>query len=513
MGQFRKLGPRNALVNHSELLDAYNHLPRPGVAYIQGQDFEQFMAVILNRRDFVRPNGLSPTSKFYYLGEQMIQAYSSAQRSRKAHLVNFWKVARDMNDANVPVTRHEQRQLLYMTLYKERPDILEMVTDAYEKLNKALDNYQKYADMFTSANSSEYSPSTMSLFKELFKEEWDIDTLNMFLFTAFRHGDDLTFTNQLQELKKLQPNRKTFLIVLEKYATSRDIALFSMWLQVLSTEYPHLVDINLFNTIVNSLVRMDLVEDAQNLVSVFSSNGHPLQPPELFLKQLTIDDKETYNNYWKEYEESGSTDNLSLYPVEETFLPLISAYCNDVRVDFDAILGVLYQAEQIWSIPITTRMYKLLFRSFRGARNSVDNLKFITGKLIASHDLSYGQNEAWVKSQLLGIELPSNILGKLNLFIDEDYPAIMPSQGCFIKLSDELVDAVYRAFDYCLHNSPALQTMASKAYKEYQKRLTEARDKYRRGMEPGPTLLDLNARNEFVYIKKGFIIDLLDIIT
>lgn len=514
MGRFSQQEPNIALVNHSKLLDTYSHLPRPGVAYIQPQDFERFMAVMIDRRDFVRPNSLSPTSRYYYLDEQMIQAFCSAQRSRKAHLANFWKVARDMNEANVPVTRHEQRQLLYMTLYKERPDILQMVTDAYENLNKSLENYLKYAHMYKSANSNEYSSSTLALFRDLFRDDWDVDTLNMFLFTAFRHGDEVTFKKFLRELKEMKPNRKTFLIILEKYASSGDVSLFSSWLQVLATEYPHLVEIKLFNTIVKSLTLMKFVEHAQKLVSVFAPDKfRPLEPHEIFLKQLTIDDRETYNNYWKAYEESQSVENFSLYPTEEMFLPLISAYCNDLKVDFDTILGLLYQAELVWGIPITTRMFKLLFHSFRGSRHSVANLKFITGKLIASHDVSYGNNEAWIKSQLLSIELPSNVMGVLNLLIDEDYADTTPSQGCFIKLSDELVHVVYMAFDHCLQNMQTEQKLAAKAYKEYLKRLTEARQEYRRSMEPDATLLDLNARDEFMYIKKGFIIDLLDIIT
>lgn len=472
------------------------------------------MSVMLDRRDFVRPNSLSPTSKYYYLNEQMIQAFVSAQRSRKAHLASFWKVARDMNEANVPVTRHEQRQLLYMTLYKERPDILAMVTDAYESLNKSLENYLTYADMYKSAISSEYSPSTLALFRDLFKDDWDIDTLNMFLFTAFRHGDDATFKRFLHELKKLKPNKKTFLVILEKYASSGDVFLFSSWLQILATEYPHLVEIKLFNTIVKCLTLMDFVDQAQNLVSVFSPNKlHRLEPHELFLKQLTIDDREIYNNYWRAYEESRSVENISLYPTEETFLPLLSAYCNDLKVDFDTILGLLYQAELVWGIPITTRMYKLLFHSFRGSRHTVVELKFVTGKLVASHDVSYGNNEAWIKSQLLNIELPSNVMGVLSLVIGEDYVDTTPSQGCFIKLSDELVHAVYMAFDNCLQNMPTEQALAAKAYKEYLARLAEARQEYRRSMEPDATLLDLNARDEFMYIKKGLIIDLLDIIT
>lgn len=514
MGRFSPDQPTERLVNHSELLDAYSHLPRPGVAYIQAQDFEKFMSVILSRRDFVRPNALSPSSKHYYLAEQIIQAFASGQKARKVHLANFWKIARDLNTANVPVTGNEQRQLLYMTLYKESPDILKMVTEAYLNLNKALDTYDKYADMFISANSSEYSASTLSQFRELFKNEWDIETLNMFLFTAFRHDDDATFKSLLPELKTLEPNRKTFDIMLEKYAISRDIGLFSSWLKVLSTDYPHLVDIKTANTIIKALVQLDLVDDARRLVAVFSKDlSHPLNSEELFLKQLTIQDRETYNNYWETYEDSGSTENFSLYPTENTFLPLLALYCKDPTLDFETILGILYQAEHVWGIPITTRMYKLLFRSFVDGRHSRENLRFITGKLVASHDACYSNNEAWIKTQILSIELPPNVVGVFNLFIEHDILALVPSQGYFIKLSDELILVIYMAFDHCLQNQPEEQKLASKAHKEYQKRLIDARDEYQRSVEPGPTLVDLNARDEFMYIKKGFIIDLLDILS
>lgn len=516
LGRFPNDEVTSAPVNHTELFNAYCFLPQPGVAYIKPQDFEKFMSQMLTRRDFVRPNALSPTSKFYYLSEQIILSFYMAQKVRKSHLSNFWRVAQDMNIAKVPVTRKEQRQLLFMTLYKDRQDILDMVDEAFQTLSKALEHYSRLEEMYRTATETQYSPETLAQFRHAFKDDLDIDTLNVFLLIALRHKDKATVSELLKQMKSLEPNRNTFQVLLENYAFNGNIERFSSVLEVICTDHPHLIDIKLVNTLLRSLIRLNIVGSAETIVSLFNRDKSILLArQESFLKQMTIDDRETYNRYWMAYEQSKDKPLMSLYPTEDTFLPLLSLYCtSNMSVSFDTILNLLFQAEQVWGIPITSRTYKLLFHSFTRQDSTIEDLKFITGKLVASHDIMYEDKDSWLQNQMLDVDLPQNVMDALNLAMDNKYlPVFRSNKGQFIKLSDELVLGIYKAFDHVLGGEPELQRKAASAHELYRSQLMIARDDYNRSVLPGPTLLDLNTRDEFMYIKKGFIIDLLDIVS
>lgn len=513
MGQLLRQGTAPVPVNHAELFNTYCLLPHPGVAYMRPEDFERFSAQMLRRRDFLKPNSLSPTSRFYLLSEQIILAFSRAQELRKRHLSMLWKIAQDMNVAEIPLAHNEQRQLIYMTLYKDRQDILAVVDEAFHQLNKSLLTYNEYEQMYKDAQETQYSRDSFLQFRAAFKDDLDIDTLNVFLMTALRHKDTESVTELMDELQNLEPNRETFQILLENLAYDHDIPQYFQTLQLLSTKYVNLVDSRLLNTLIKSLIELDMTEHAETLVNLFGADRFvPLETDELFLKQMTTADKQKYLSYWKTREQSSAKPPMAIYPTEDTFLPLLSAYCSSHNsVPFETILNLLFQCEQIWGIPITTRMFKHLFWSFTTSDHSIEDLRLITGKLVASHDVTYLDNDAWLESQLMNVDLPSNVMEVLNgAMEDKDMPVFQSDQGRFIKLTDELVQGIYQAFDHVLKNNPDLQKQAAAAHEQYKARLASARSETQ-PLILAPTLLELNQREEFMYIKKGFIIDLLDI--
>lgn len=515
LGRFSGQEASPTSVNHANLFEAYSRLPSPGVAYIKPQDFECFMAQVIHRRDFVRPNSLSLTSSYYFLSEQIINAFSKAQAARKSHLAEFWKVAGDLNVAEVPVTKNEQRQLLFMTLYRDRPDVLEMVQHAFESMNKALEKYEFYAEKLRQAHETMYSAKRVAQFREALKDDLDIDTLNMFLFTAFRHNDAKTRDHVLGEIEHFEPNRKTFQVVLEGFAYESNVGQFASYLHLLSTSHLDLVDVRMLNTLVRCLARLDMVDAAESLVGAFSADlFRPLQKDEQFLKQMTISDRDTYARHWTAYEQLQHKPVLSVYPTEDTFFPLVAAYCRSEDVSFDKIVGLLFQAEQVWGIPLTTRTYKMVFHSLATASRTIDDLRFATGKLVASHDAMSASTDSWLSAQILNVEVPANAASVIHGILQSDTTTVAPKdQGCFVKLSDELVLAVYRAFVHVLHDQPELQGQAADAHAEFKKLLAAARSEYTQGLRAAPSLSDLASRDEFTYIKKGFIIELLDVVS
>lgn len=514
LGRFSLDDIHQAPVNSTELFHVYCNLPRPGVAYIEPQDFERFMRQILEWRNFVKPNSLSPTSSNYYLSEQIILAYCEAQLLRKDHVGMFWKVAQDMISSDAPISNHERRQMLHMSLYRDRQDIIDIVDGAYKKLDKSLNHYDRFREMYQNANTSVYSRSALNQLLEAL-DEVDIENANVLMNAALRHKDMATANEIFSSINKknMQPNRRTFQVLLENLAYQGEFNQFCLILDSLTAEHPTLMDIKLLNTLLRSLVRLHMTEHAEKLVKVFDMGVYcPLEDHELFLKQMTIEDKETYNEYWRSYEAMEKRPDLKLYPTEDTFFVLLSAYCRS-QTPFDTIVSLLFQAETVWKISITSRMYKQLFYSFTENGHTEDDLRFITGKLIASHDTIYDRSDSWMRSQLSGVELPQNVMDVLDSALNESESALDPGQGCFIKLSDELVAGVYLAFLRVLDSKPETRGLAASAKKRYDASLESARKNYRNSILSSPTLQDLNARDQFTYIKKGFIIDLLDLVS
>lgn len=513
LGRFSTAENSRSMVNHTELLDAYHSLPKPGVAYIKPQDFETFMALAIDRRNFVKPNGLSPSSQHYFLSEQIINAYTQAVAIRKQQLSDFWRITDDLNAAEVPVSKSEQRQLLFMAFYKDKHEILKMVENALENLSKSLEFYEDHVKRLRQAQESPYSPETVKQVRKSLEKDMDTETLNMLLFSAFRHRDEKTREAIIDELELLEPNRDTFRVLLEGYSHENALRPFSLNLHLLSTTHMELLDVKLLNTLILSLVRLNMVEQAESLVETFDkSKFSPLTENEQFLKLLTIDDRQRYAQFWSAYENMKEKPALSIYPTEDTFFPLLSAYCS-TNTDFDKISKSLYQAEQIWGIPITSRSYKQIFHSFTKSDHSTEDLKFITGKLITSHDSMYGASDLWLRNQMQLVELPGNVASVLLGFLESENNQFQPENACFIKLSDELVQAIYTAFLTVLKGQPESLERAANSHAKFKKQLGKAREEYRRGVTPKPSLADLGSRDEFTYIKKAFVIELLDIVS
>lgn len=513
LGRFSTAESSRSMVNHTELLDAYHSLPKPGVAYIKPQDFETFMALAIDRRNFVKPNGLAPSSQHYFLSEQIINAYTQAVAARKQQLSDFWRITDDLNVAEVPVSKSEHRQLLFMAFYKDKPEILEMVERALENLSKSLDIYEDYFKKLRNAQETPYLLETVNQVRKSLEKDMDTDTLNMLLFSAFRHKDEKTKEAIIDELELMEPSRDTFRILFEGYSYENALRPFSLNLHLLSTTHMEMLDVKLLNTLIQSLVRLNLIEQAESLVETFDkSRFRPLTENEQFLKLLTIDDRQKYSQYWSAFEDLRENPAYSIYPTENTFFPLLSAYCS-ANTEFDKIAKILYQAEQIWGIPITSRTYKQIFHSFTKSDHSAEDLRFVTGKLITSHDSMYGATDLWLRNQMQLVELPGNVASVLLEFIESENNRFQPENACLVKLSDELVQAIYTAFLTVLRGQPESLERAGNSHAKFKKHLGKAREEYRRGITPKPSLADLGSRDEFTYIKKAFIIELLDIVS
>lgn len=507
LGRFSTAHNNVSHVNHSDLFHHYCLLPQPGVGHLQPSDLEPFMSQMLSRRDFLKPNSLLARSIWHSLNELIIRNFQAAQDARKRHLNMFWRVVKDLDAVGIPVSAEEQKQMVFMTFYREREDIRQMVEQALHNIGKSADNYAELAEIVSRADPP-FDASTFRQFRRRF-DDLNIDMLNVFLRTALRHGNTEVADELLSELQ--QPNADTFRILLDNLSMEHEYKRFSNVLDLLTSKHCDLIDVHVLNSIIAALVRTNHIGAATQIVECLGE-PEPLTNSEQFLKLLSVGDRVQYRRHLDEFLKLQVKPPVKLYATENTFFPLLGYFSEQGL--FNDTVKMLFTIEHIWKLPLSSRIFHTVFRLFSGA-HTIENLRFATAKLVTEYDVNFDGNDSWIQDKLHETELPSGVSSTLAEIVADTPPTSAHCRASrFLKLSDHLMLAVYQAFEATLHQDTDLLAKVTNSKTAYLQALHAAREKdvpLPKGQRPSAK--DLFRRDQYMYIKKGFLIDLLGIIS
>ncbi|KAM9895426.1 hypothetical protein OXX79_008094 [Metschnikowia pulcherrima] len=367
------------------------------------------------------------------------------------------------------------------------------------------------------ASSINQSPSfDFETYKDVssrFGESPDAETLNVLLLIALRHKNVLALSDIMSRFQPEAFTRDTYKILLENLALMGREKDFEIYLDLLASQHLYLMDIQLFNTVVLSLVNLRKPKLAASLVdSVVSSIGSHLSDNDSFLKIIKKEDKEIYASYISAYDRLAFKPSVKLYPTERTFLPILKHYCQ-TGAEFAKITAVLSQVEAKSMSPVTSQMFKLIFHAFVTHNYSIDDLRYVLSKLIELHDLNSGVRDTWIRDQIHEAALPQDLSRFLNEMIAEpETPGYSIGDNNFVKLSNGLVRQVFLAFHHTLGRDSLLKEKISEVERELNEAMESAKARHdSRIVRDEIEMVDLYERDEMSYLKKSSLLKLLDI--
>lgn len=558
------------LVNHNLVYRYYCELPHPATSYMKPNHLDDFLSRFLYRRDFIKPNSFS--SSYARSASVMYRTYNEMLEQRAEHVAMCTKILNDMKESELPLSIQEQNQLIFMSFFKDRADIIEKFENAVKQLAETGDQ-----NSYPLPDDNKFDWNIYQLIKHQLKDETtklNIDTYNTLLFIAMRHNRLDVVTDILQDLglkdilnheKHIMnetdtiPNRETLEHLLDYFSSQackemsenqNSLLAFSKTVSYLADSTHITLDVKTINKVIKGLTNMKNIEEAELLVSklfidpLFEDTEKTLlekSNPELDIyKALTSDDKQLYKKLLRLYDalkEILSSQNINddldpykLMPNEGSFRPLINSYCspNNDKASFQKSVYIMSVLENQYGLPITTRIFYALFSKFieinkYNSRNSSDwnleGLNHITVKLINAHDRSYGFNQdAIMRNKLDELVLSAQLKSFVDKTLDGKKLGHIPKdRGNFVKLSDTIVHQVCRAYVSVINNDPTL-TLSQK--KEFTATIELLRNdllndiKSIRGSHPshkGIPKQMVYINDEISYLKKGFIIDLIDL--
>lgn len=494
-------------VNHSTLYKRYSDLPSPGVGHLRSDDLEEFMAQMLNNRVFSKPNVLSSSTISTYNEGFVLKQYYKALAYRKEHLRKLWHITKDMEEAGIPLTDYERRQMVFMTFYRDRPDIIRQIRACKAHLSDKnpehdLDNDLPQFEWKTYSDLLALDPQTYA----------NIDFFNTLLFCALRHENWKAEESLLKQIGIDNFTRDTYKILLDNYAMLGRKEQFVFYLDILSSKHPYLLDIKLLNIIIRSICFLGYPELSERLVVPFFEHGGKLLSEEnSFLKLLTYTDRLEYSAYLKAYDQKHSSSPIKLCATERTFLPLLEHYCV-TGADFSHILNLLFYIEVGWELPLSSVLFKLLFRAFSLNNYNPADLQIISAKLIEQHDKYYDFGDSWIKERINQTSIPPNASSTLLKILEDSVSKhAIREDGAMLKFSNGLTRLIFKAY-YTAYKDDAVKTKKISAIEsKLQNKLVEANAltilRLEDELQPG----DLNQRSELTYLKKASVLELLDI--
>ena len=496
-------------VNHNLLFRSYCALPHPGVGHMEYQDFERFMNQMFSYRAFLKPNALSGTNILLFNDSYLLKQYREANHKRQVHLNMLWQITNDMDSAGIPTSDRERQNLIYKTFFRDRIDIMEKVSSIMER--------NESNETTVAALSINQSPSfDFETYKDVslrFGESPDAETLNVLLLIALRHKNVLALLDIMSRFQPEAFTRDTYKILLENLALMGREKDFEIYLDSLVSRHLYLMDIQLLNTVVLSLVNLHKPKLAASLVdSVVSLIGSHLSDNDLFLKLIKKEDKEIYALYISAYDRLAFKPSVKLYPTERTFLPILKHYCQ-TGAEFAKIAAVLSQVEAKSMSPVTSQMFKLIFHAFVTHNYSIDDLRYVLSKLIELHDLNSGVRDTWIRDQIHEAALPQDLSRFLNEMIAEpETPGYLIGDNNFVKLSNGLVRQVFLAFHHTLGRDSLLKEKILEVERELNEGMESAKARHdSRIVRDEIEMVDLYERDEMSYLKKSSLLKLLDI--
>lgn len=518
----------NPRVNHATLFKRYLELPAPGVKHIAPEDFEHFMKEIMSRRDFTKPTFVASDVSDYYRSRVYFRGYRSQLRQRWAHRKMCVKILRDLKEADIPVLTPEHDLLLYYTYFRDRKDIIneaiELGSEVAKKLNVSAQYFAKRL-----IQQRRLSRNWVAKIRESLPDPLPTSTLNVLLFCAFRN-DKVGAVKDLRRCLKFSenstgttaPNSETFLTFILENAYGgtqkgswRSAQNAFRHALILLTQFPHLVDIRTTNSIIHILVKSGAIKEADNVITAIVSNiDRPLDPEEEYLMRLTPADKEKYQTALHEVAENQAVTH-KMYPTEKTFLPLLEHYCAQDTNQLNAIQLILHVMEHQCHLPLTTRIFMKVFEHMGRASVSLEDCKEMLARVIglfdAYHDFSA---DLRINDKLERLNVPPEFGDLLQETISRDDTNISLRDGAFLKLLDHLVLTIYKTFILVVNKTnPACADKMKQERKDLFDRLRSRKPGSYSNTKEGPSTPELYKRDELNYIKKGYLIDLMDLAT
>lgn len=493
-------------VNHSVLFKCYTSLPGPGAGHLHEENFEDFMEQMFHNRVFSRPNLLSSSAFTLYKEQFLLKQYSDAIQYRKDHLAKLWHITKDMDAAKIPLSDYERRQMVYMTFYRDRPDILQKV--------KVLKSHsaEKGSGMLSDSNLPTFSWNTYQELVNLnISSMNDAKYLNTLLFCALRHANWAAEKDILSRIKPEGFTRDTYKILLDNHAMHRRHDSFEAHLDSLSHNHLHFLDSKLLDIVIRSLSVLGHSDLCSILTSPFLEHGcESLTQKDYFLKQLTYSDKVQYSAHLRVYDAMSEKPPVQIFPTVNTFVPLLEHYCATGASSKD-IIALLYIIEDEWGLPLSTLMFKDIFNSFTTSSYETEHLELVTMKLIELLD-QYNANDSWIKERLnetfISTSSSKVLLDILNSATVKHHGA---DEGVFLKLSNGLMRLVFTAYQSVYRASPEKRAKISKIEEILWQRLDKTEKRHPTGFHDELQPSDLYGREELAYLKKASLLELLDI--
>lgn len=504
------------LINHDQVFKAYTELPSPKPYHMRHQDFEHFLHTFMfGIRNFVRPNLLSESYMHRKTPKQVVENFNQMMGYRNGYVDMISKIMNDLRGIQLPLTSSEQNQFFYMLFFKDKTAIVEKVNECRDKL----------MDRDISIDLKSYPTFDNDTYERIIKS-MDItnpETLNVMLFLALRH-------NQEEVIQKLMnsgtPNSKTYELLLDHCNGQSLNGIISSISDL---------DINLLNSVIKALVKTNHIHLAEYMIQQLFKTSCVEDAESVVYKQLTAEDKLVYDEWKTTYDHIKSITKdteitYKLVPTENTFRHLIKHYCADSCNEPYSKVKTLLSKLETFHLPITTRIYKMIYTKFSTTTYqnwSLQELIDLTSNLIASHDHNYSlSNDASIFNQRLDSLLSNlEISRQLKRFVEtnlEPTPVVkLPSErGNFIKLSDDLVERLYNAFIATIKRQMTTQPAIEHGkilLRKIREQKTSQDEQLSNLKSPNynytSSKRDLYYSDEVTYIKKAFLIDLIDICT
>ncbi|KAK6459422.1 uncharacterized protein RJT20DRAFT_15864 [Scheffersomyces xylosifermentans] len=543
-------------VNHEKLFGAFYELPSPQPFYLPPDQFKDFLSRFLfNKHDFVKPNiisllnvqGADPYRYFEYFNQML--------NKREEYVRMVTRIVEDCQKCGLEISLEEHNQIIFYTFFKDRYPIIRKLHESVERLKEQ--GISVTPNLYHDFDLGTYDALRKSL--KLKYGKIQTSSLNVFLLHAIRHyNEDIlkdilssfglsAIVGEEQNVKRIaEPDSKTFTLLLEHFSSPEYVSKYGIdnyFSTIEATNGLMNLDINLVNTVIKSLCVAGNLELAERIVSqLFLQETPELQIDEseaLVYKQMTPEDKLAYRKLFSMFSNLKAITHdieisFTILPTESTFKALISAYCQPTSLVRNSFLKVNYLInfmETYYKLPATTRIYQLVFKKFESSQDEgwqLHDLVTVTSKLISMHDYFYNLSEDTSLfrtngnfSKLEKISISPQLKNFIDSHLIQQPDLNIPvDRGGFFKLSDSVISSIYHAFMATLRRSKTTENSETiddllrqiqKLYEEVRERVANVRGPIERN-NYSTSSREIYTIDEINYIKKGFLVDLIDIV-